>query len=92
MTDTTDRIALIRTRLAPLAPTTLDIRDDSHLHAGHAGAEGGAGHYHVRIVSIRFAGMSPVARHRLVYDLLQDLIPFPIHALALDAQAPLTNP
>jgi len=92
MSDTTDRITLIRTRLSVLEPTTLDIRDDSHLHAGHAGAQGGAGHYHVRIVSTRFAGLSPVARHRLVYDLLQDLIPHPIHALALDAQAPLTNP
>jgi len=92
MSDTTDRATLIRTRLAALEPTTLDIRDDSHLHAGHAGAQGGAGHYHVRIVAARFAGLSPVARHRLVYDLLQDLIPHPIHALALDAQAPLTNP
>ncbi|HYG43352.1 MAG TPA: BolA family protein [Bordetella sp.] len=88
----TDRIALIRTRLAALAPTTLDIRDDSHLHAGHAGAQGGAGHYHVRIVSARFAGLTPVARHRLVYDLLHDLIPHPIHALALDAQAPQSKP
>lgn len=91
MSDTTDRITLIRSRLAPLEPTTLDIRDDSHLHAGHAGAQGGAGHYHVRIVASRFAGLSPVARHRLVYDLLQDLIPHPIHALALDAQAPQSN-
>ena len=89
MSDTTDRITLIRSRLAPLEPTALDIRDDSHLHAGHAGAQGGAGHYHVRIVASRFAGLT---RHRLVYDLLQDLIPHPIHALALDAQAPLKNP
>lgn len=91
MSDTTNRIDLIRSRLQPLEPITLDIRDDSHLHAGHAGAEGGAGHYHVRIVASRFAGLSPVARHRLVYDLLQDLIPHPIHALALDAQAPQSN-
>lgn len=91
MPDTIDRIALIRTRLAALEPTTLDIRDDSHLHAGHAGAEGGAGHYHVRIFATCFAGLSRVARHRLVYDLLQDLIPYPIHALALDTQVSLTN-
>ena len=91
MSDTIDRIALIRTRLAALEPAALDIRDDSHLHAGHAGAQGGAGHYHVRIVASRFAGLTPVARHRLVYDLLQDLIPHPIHALALDARAPLIN-
>lgn len=92
MFDTTDRISLIRTRLAALEPTTLDIRDDSHLHAGHAGAQGGAGHYHVRIIATRFAGLSPLARHRLVYDLVRDLIPYPIHALTLDAQPPLTTP
>ncbi|MCD0504094.1 BolA family protein [Bordetella petrii] len=92
MPDNTDRIDLIRARLAALHPVALDIRDDSHLHAGHAGAQGGAGHYHVHIVSSDFAGLSPVARHRLVYDLLHDLIPYPIHALALDAQAPQTKP
>lgn len=92
MSQDTDRIALIRARLAALDPITLDIRDDSHLHAGHAGAQGGAGHYHVRIVAARFAGLSPVARHRLVYDLLLDLMPHPIHALALDAQAPQSQP
>jgi len=91
MPDTTDRIALIRTRLSVLEPTALDIRDDSHLHAGHAGAQGGAGHYHVHIATARFEGLTRVARHRLVYDLLQDLIPHPIHALALDTQVPLTN-
>lgn len=84
----TNRIELIRSRLVALDPTRLDIRDDSHLHAGHEGAKGGAGHYHVRIVASCFAGQSLVARHRLVYDLLHDLIPYPIHALALDAQAP----
>ncbi|SAI73693.1 BolA-like protein [Bordetella ansorpii] len=88
MTDETDRIGLIRGRLAALQPLELDIRDDSHLHAGHAGAQGGAGHYHVRIVAACFTGLSHVARHRLVYHHLQDLIPHPIHALALDAQPP----
>lgn len=91
MSASTERIDLIRSRLAGLDPLALDIRDDSHLHAGHAGAQGGAGHYHVHIVSARFAGLSPVARHRLVYDLLRDLIPHPIHALALDAQAPKSD-
>ncbi|ARP95929.1 BolA family protein [Bordetella genomosp. 13] len=86
MTDDTDRIALIRARLAALQPIELDIRDDSHLHAGHAGAQGGAGHYHVRIVAACFEGLRPVARHRLVYDHLRDLLPHPIHALAIDAQ------
>jgi BolA protein len=88
MSDTTDRIALIRERLAALDPISIDILDDSHLHAGHEGSKNGAGHYRVIIVASCFAGLSPVARHRLVYHHLQDLIPYPIHALALDAQAP----
>lgn len=88
MSDTTDRIALIRERLAALDPVTLDILDDSHLHAGHEGSKNGAGHYRVIIVAPCFTGLSAVARHRLVYHHLQDLIPYPIHALALDAQAP----
>ncbi|WP_082149530.1 BolA family protein [Bordetella pseudohinzii] len=83
-----DRAALIRERLAPLAPSQLEISDESHLHAGHAGAQGGAGHYRVLIVSEAFVGLTSVARHRLVYHHLHDLIPFPIHALALDTRAP----
>ena len=85
----TDRIALIRERLAALSPASLDIEDESHLHAGHAGAQGGAGHYRVRIVAGCFKGLSPVARHRLVYDRLSDLMPHAIHALAIDAQPPV---
>ena len=88
MSENTDRISLIRERLAALEPTILDIQDDSHLHAGHEGSKNGAGHYRVRIVAPCFAGLSTVARHRLVYHHLHDLIPYPIHALALDAQAP----
>jgi BolA protein len=84
----TDRIALIRERLAGLDPIELDIQDESHLHAGHAGAQGGAGHYRVRIVAACFLGLTPVARHRLVYDRLNDLMPHAIHALAIEAQAP----
>lgn len=83
-----ERIALIRERLAALSPSLLEIEDESHLHAGHAGAAGGAGHYRLRVIASCFAGLSAVARHRLVYHQLQDLIPFPIHALALDTQAP----
>jgi BolA protein len=83
-----DRIALIRERLGGLQPVSLDIEDESHLHAGHAGAGGGAGHYRVHIVAACFAGLSPVARHRLVYDRLHDLLPDAIHALAIDAQPP----
>jgi BolA protein len=70
-----------------LAPRALSVRDDSHLHAGHAGAREG-GHYHVAIVSPRFAGLPRVARHRLVYDALAALIPRGIHALAIEARTP----
>ena len=72
---------------AALAPTTLDVQDDSHLHAGHAGAREGR-HFSVRIVSARFEGLSRVARHRLVYDALHSLMPRGIHALAIDARVP----
>ena len=72
---------------AALEPTALSISDDSHLHAGHAGAREGR-HFSVRIASPRFVGLGPVARHRLVYDALRSLIPQGIHALAIQAHAP----
>jgi BolA protein len=72
---------------AALSPDSLVVQDDSHLHAGHAGAREGR-HFSVQIVSSRFNGLSRVARHRLVYDSLHDLIPRGIHALAIDARAP----
>ena len=72
---------------AALQPQQLAVQDDSHLHAGHAGAREGR-HFSLRIVSERFNGLSRVARHRLVYDSLHDLIPRGIHALAIDARAP----
>jgi BolA protein len=72
---------------AALAPLALQVRDDSHLHAGHAGAREGR-HFHVQLTSARFNGLSRVARHRLVYDALHTLIPQGIHALAIDARAP----
>lgn len=70
-----------------LAPEQLAVQDDSHLHAGHAGAKEGR-HFSVRIVSARFAGLPRVARHRLVYDALGRLIPQGIHALAIQAHTP----
>lgn len=70
-----------------LAPSALDVQDDSHLHAGHAGAREGR-HFSVRLTSARFNGLSRVARHRLVYDALHRLIPRGIHAIAIDARAP----
>jgi BolA protein len=75
------------TLLAALSPLRLEVIDDSHLHAGHAGAREGR-HFTVRIRSERFAGLSRVARHRLVYDALAAWMPRGIHALAIDAQAP----
>ena len=72
---------------AALAPLSLVVQDDSHLHAGHAGAREGR-HFSVRVVSERFTGVSRVARHRLVYDAVASLIPAGIHALAIDARAP----
>ncbi|MBA4217149.1 MAG: BolA family transcriptional regulator [Proteobacteria bacterium] len=80
--------AEIEARLrAALAPIELRVRDDSAQHAGHAGAREG-GHFHVSIVSERFTGLQRLARHRLVYHLLSDLMQRGIHALALDARAP----
>ena len=70
-----------------LQPADLEVGDDSHLHAGHAGAREGR-HFNVRLVSERFRGLTRVARHRLVYDCLGPLIPQGIHALAIDARAP----
>jgi BolA protein len=83
--NTEDRI---RQCLATLAPEHLDLNDDSALHAGHVGAQGGGGHYSVTIVSAAFAGQSTVARHRLVYRALGPLMQHEIHALALRAIAP----
>lgn len=72
---------------AELAPSLLTIRDDSADHAGHAGAREG-GHFHVTVVSPRFTGLQRLARHRLVYHCLSDLMQRGIHALAIDAKAP----
>jgi len=78
----------IETRLrAALAPESLLVQDDSHLHAGHAGALEGS-HYSVQITASRFAGLSRVARHRLVYDSLGSLSAQRVHALAIVARAP----
>ena len=69
-------------------PVDLVIEDESHHHAGHAGAAGGMSHFRVRIVAEAFRGMPPVARHRLVYAAVGDLMRTDIHALAIDARAP----
>jgi len=86
---TAGRVEIIRARLeAALSPSALSIRDDSALHAGHAGAEGGAGHYFVSIESESFRGLGRLKRHRLVYSAVADLMPHEIHALSIDASAP----
>ncbi|MFM8901096.1 MAG: BolA family protein [Burkholderiales bacterium] len=74
-----------------LNPEQLMVQDDSHLHAGHAGAKEGR-HFSVQIVSHRFHGMARLARHRLVYDSLSELMGQGIHALAIDARAPGEKP
>lgn len=80
--------AVIRERLLEsFGEQGLEVQDDSHLHAGHAGAREG-GHYTVRLISARFENLSRVARHRLVYDALRELMQQGIHALVIDARSP----
>lgn len=85
---TAERVARIRERLAALEPISLEIEDESHLHAGHAGARDGKGHFRVCIVSPQFAGLNPLQRHRLVFATVGDLMDTDIHALTIDAQPP----
>ncbi len=80
-------VDLLRERLEKLGPVHLDIRDDSAKHAGHAGAKEG-GHYAIHIVAPRFAGLSTMQRHRLVYDAIGDLPQQRIHALSIAAKTP----
>lgn len=77
--------------MARFAPVQLVIEDESHHHAGHAGAAGGQSHYRIRIVSEAFRGLSPVARHRLVYEAVDDMLKSDIHALAIEALSPPTG-
>ncbi len=78
-------IAQMRERLAALQPTHLDIVDDSHLHAGHAGSRSGGGHYKLHIVSPRFVGLNTLARHRVIYSALGEMMRLEIHALNIQA-------
>lgn len=89
---TSDRIAAIRSRLeAEFDPDSLEIVDDSHMHAGHAGAKEGKGHFRIRITSGRFAGVKPLERHRMVYAALGELMQSDIHALQVVASAPASR-
>lgn len=80
--------AIRESLIAALAPDALDVADESHLHAGHAGARDGRGHFRVVIRSSRFEGMTPLARHRAVYAALGGLMTSDIHALSIDARTP----
>jgi len=82
------RVERLRTALeAALHPSLLEIRDDSAHHIGHAGAREG-GHFHVTIAAERFAGLSQVQRHRMVYAAAAELMGRDIHALSIDARSP----
>ena len=86
---TVQRYALIQERLRnALAPQSIELIDESHLHAGHAGAQGNRGHYRVTLVSNQFSGLRPLARHQLVYHALGDLMQTDIHALSVTALTP----
>jgi len=82
-----DRIEMIRHCIeSELSPIELEIIDESYKHAGHSG-HGGAGHFKVKIISDKFNGQLPLARHRMVYAAVDSLMPTEIHALSIDATA-----
>ena len=84
-----NRVETIRDRLqSALAPASLDVIDDSHLHAGHAGARDGRGHFRVALVCAQFEGLSKVQRHQLIYRALGALMQSDIHALGIQALTP----
>jgi BolA protein len=79
-----ERVEIIRQRITDhLKAESVEVRDDSHHHAGHAGTASGAGHYAVKIISDMFAGKSLIERHRMVYNLFMDMMPNDIHALSI---------
>lgn len=82
------RLPEIERRLeAAFSPESLLVEDESHLHAGHAGARDGRGHFRVSIVAGAFEGMNLIKRHRAVYDAMGDLMKTDIHALSIEALA-----
>lgn len=84
-----ERVGAIRAAIeTALAPASLEIEDESHKHAGHAGARDGRGHFRVDVVSSAFAGMTPIARHRAVYAAVGELMTTDIHALVIRARTP----
>lgn len=86
----TSRTEKIRARLIEaFSPTTLEVIDESHKHAGHAGARDGRGHFSVTIVSSHFADRTPLERHRMIFQALEELLRTEIHALSIKAEATL---
>lgn len=84
-----NRSERISSRLrSALHTDTVELIDDSHLHAGHAGARDGRGHFRVRVVSRQFAGLRILQRHQMVYRSLEDLMQTDIHALSIEALTP----
>lgn len=84
----TNTIERMREKLSSLEPSEIAIEDESAMHAGHEGAKSGGGHYRLRVISEHFAGLAPLARHRLVYDALADMMQRDIHALSIQALTP----
>ncbi|MDO9013039.1 MAG: BolA family protein [Gallionella sp.] len=83
-----NRIEKMRAHLAALNPVSLEIIDESHKHAGHAGARDGGGHYLLQIVTSQFTGKSTMARHRMIYSALEEMMKHEIHALNIQANTP----
>jgi len=84
-----DRVAMIEQLLSEaFEPIEMLVKDQSHLHAGHAGARSGKGHFNVKIVSDKFAGQNRITRHRMVYEALGSFIDSDIHALSINAISP----
>lgn len=83
------RVQEIRVRIdSALAPESLEIVDESHLHAGHAGAREGGGHFALTVVADAFSGQSTMQRHRMIYAAVGDMMQREIHALSIKAYAP----
>ena len=84
-----DRRNMIEERLrAALGPQRLEIEDESHKHAGHAGARSGGGHFNVTIVAPAFEGKTLIQRHRMIYEALGEAMQGEIHALSIKALTP----
>jgi len=87
-----NRVERIRVALQQaLDPELLEVKDDSHRHAGHEGARDGRGHFKVHVVSAAFEGKLPLARHRAVYAALGTMMETDIHALSIRAETPVKN-